>query len=41
MTIEFVKGEGMAKEVPHIELRMWYKRNEYAKGKVDFNISCI
>ena len=35
--IEFVKGEGMAKGVRHMELRMWYTRNEYAKGKVDFN----
>ena len=33
--IEFVKGEGVAKGVRHMELRMWYTRNEYKKGKVD------
>jgi hypothetical protein len=34
--IEFVKGEGMAKGVRHMELRMWYTREEYQMGKIRF-----
>jgi hypothetical protein len=34
--INFVKGEGVAKGVRHMELRMFYTREEYAKGDVDF-----
>jgi len=33
--IDFVKGDGIAKGVRHMELRMWYTRNEYAKGNVN------
>ena len=33
-TIDFVHGEGVAKGVRHMELRMWYSREEYRKGKV-------
>jgi hypothetical protein len=33
--IEFVKGNSVAKGVRHMELRMWYTREEYKKGKVD------
>ena len=31
--INFVKGEGVAKGVRHMALRMWYTRTEYQKGK--------
>jgi hypothetical protein len=34
--IEFVKGEGAAKGVRHMELRMWYTREEFRKGKTGF-----
>ena len=34
--IEFVKGNNVAKGVRHMELRMWYTREEYQMGKVDF-----
>jgi hypothetical protein len=34
--IEFVKGEGAAKGVRHMELRMWYTREEFRKGKTRF-----
>lgn len=33
--IKFVTGEGSAKGVRHMEMRMWYIRGEYAKGNVD------
>lgn len=33
--IKFVKGEGVAKGVRHMEMRMWYLRDLYAKGKFD------
>jgi hypothetical protein len=32
--IEFVTGNAMAKGVRHMELRMWYTREEYKKGNV-------
>jgi hypothetical protein len=32
--IEFVKGNSVAKGVRHMELRMWYTREEYKKGNV-------
>ena len=32
--IDFVHGEGVAKGVRHMELRMWYTREEYKKGNV-------
>ena len=30
--LKFVRGEGVAKGVRHMEMRMWYVRDEYAKG---------
>jgi hypothetical protein len=33
--INFVKGEGVAKGVRHMEMRMWYTREEYSKGKFE------
>lgn len=33
--INFVKGEGMAKGARHMELRMWYVREQFAMGNVD------
>ena len=33
--INFVKGEGMASGARHMELRMWYVREQYAMGSVD------
>ena len=33
--INFVKGEGVAKGVRHMELRMWYTREEYQKKNAD------
>ncbi len=33
--IDFVHGEGVAKGVRHMELRMWYVREQYQHGKVD------
>jgi hypothetical protein len=33
--IDFVKGEGEAKGVRHMELRMWYIREQYARGNLD------
>lgn len=35
--IKFVKGEGVAKGVRHMEMRMWYTRDEYARGKYILN----
>jgi hypothetical protein len=32
--IKFVQGEGVAKGVRHMELRMWYTREQYARGKL-------
>jgi hypothetical protein len=32
--INFVKGEGVAKGVRHMELRMWYVREQYQKGQI-------
>lgn len=32
--IAFVKGDSVAKGVRHMELRMWYTREEYLKGNV-------
>jgi hypothetical protein len=32
--IQFVHGEGVAKGVRHMELRMWYTREQYKKGEV-------
>jgi hypothetical protein len=32
--IDFVKGNSVAKGVRHMELRMWYTREEYKKGNV-------
>jgi hypothetical protein len=34
--INFVKGEGAAKGVRHMEMRMWYTREEYQKANVDY-----
>jgi len=33
--IRFVKGEGVAKGVRHMELRMWYTREQYAMGSYE------
>ena len=35
--IEFVKGNGVAKGVRHMELRMWYVREKYKEGRVILN----
>ena len=35
--VNFVKGEGTAKGVRHMELRMWYTREKYQEGKFIFN----
>jgi hypothetical protein len=32
--VRFVHGEGVAKGVRHMELRMWYVRERYKKGNV-------
>jgi len=34
-TMDFVRGEGVAKGVRHMELRMWYTREQFKKGGVD------
>jgi len=34
--VEFVKGNGVAKGVRHVELRMWYIREQYQKGGMLF-----
>jgi hypothetical protein len=34
--VNFVKGEGMAKGVRHMELRMWFTREQYKQGKFVF-----
>ena len=33
--IEFIKGDGVAKGVRHMELRQWYTRLEYKTGKLE------
>ena len=33
--IKFVRGEGVAKGVRHMELRMWFIREKYQEGRVD------
>jgi hypothetical protein len=33
--IKFVKGEGVAKGVRHMQMRLWYTREEYCKGTVE------
>ena len=33
--IEFVKGNNVVKGARHMELRMWYTRDEYATGKYE------
>lgn len=33
--IDFVKGEGVAKGVRHMELRMWYTREQYLMNNMD------
>lgn len=33
--LEFVKGNAVAKNVKHMELRMWYIRDNYARGNVE------
>jgi hypothetical protein len=33
--MDFVRGEGVAKGVRHMELRMWYTREQYKKGGVE------
>jgi len=35
--MKFVKGEGVAKGVRHMEMRMWYIQDEYAKGDTDLH----
>ena len=35
--IKFIQGEGLAKGVRHIELRMWYCRDEIKKGNISVN----
>jgi hypothetical protein len=35
--IDFVKGDGEAKGVRHMELRMWYIREQYAMGNIDMH----
>jgi hypothetical protein len=35
--IIFVRGEGVAKGVRHIELRMWYTREQLKQGKFTFD----
>jgi hypothetical protein len=32
--VNFVKGEGVAKGIRHVELRMWYVRERYKEGSV-------
>jgi hypothetical protein len=32
--IEFIKGNGVAKGVRHIELRMWFTREKYQRGNI-------
>ena len=32
--VNFVKGEGVAKGIRHVELRMWYVRERYKDGSV-------
>jgi len=34
--LEFVKGEGVAKNVRHMELRMWYIREKHSQDNIDF-----
>ena len=34
-TLEFIRGNSVAKGVRHMELRMWYTRLEYQKSNVD------
>jgi hypothetical protein len=34
--INFVKGEGMAKGVRRMELRMWFTREQYKQGEFVF-----
>jgi hypothetical protein len=34
-TINFIKGESVAKGVRHMEIRMWYTKLEYQKGNVE------
>ena len=34
--IKFVKGEGVAKGIRHVEMRMWYTREEFSKGNFEF-----
>jgi hypothetical protein len=33
--LNFVKGDGAAKGVRHMELRMWYCRDQFKKGRYD------
>jgi hypothetical protein len=33
-TIDFIKGDSVTKGVRHMELRMWYTREEYKKGDI-------
>jgi hypothetical protein len=35
--INFVRGQGVAKGVQHIELRMWYTREQFKQGKFCFD----
>jgi len=35
--VNFVKGQGVAKGVRHIELRMWYTREQFKQGKFCFD----
>lgn len=34
--IKFVKGEGVAKGIRHVEMSMWYTREEFSKGNFEF-----
>jgi hypothetical protein len=33
--INFVKGDGVSKGARHMELRLWYTREQYQMGNVD------
>ncbi len=35
--INFVKGKSIVKGARHMELRMWYNRDEYNSGKFELN----
>lgn len=36
-SIAFIKGEGMAKAARHMELRLWYVREQFLMGGIDLS----